>query len=179
MLNRHSSWRGLLLGLVGILLAATTGRAQGGPPQPCRNEAESAQLNFWVGDWEVSNRADGRVVGSNRIEVLPGQCALLETYSTDRGYDGKSMSFYDPALGQWRQIYIDSAGTIMEFQGRLSEGSMRLEGESKRRDGLRAKLRMTYTPEADGSVRQLIEQSTDGGKSWTVSFDGRYVKRKS
>jgi hypothetical protein len=27
-------------------------------------------------------------------------------------------------------------------------------------------------------VRQLFEQSADGGTTWTPTFDGRYVRRK-
>jgi hypothetical protein len=29
----------------------------------------------------------------------------------------------------------------------------------------------------DGRVRQTFQQSTDAGKTWTVSFDGYYRKR--
>lgn len=32
--------------------------------------------------------------------------------------------------------------------------------------------RITWTPNADGTVRQHWEQSTDGGKTWTTAFDG-------
>jgi hypothetical protein len=35
-------------------------------------------------------------------------------------------------------------------------------------------VRMSYSRNADGSVRQLGEQSTDDGKSWTPSFDFTY-----
>lgn len=175
--------RGLLhaVSVFALILAGgpAVGRAQGAPPQPCKAEPESAQLDFWLGEWEVSNRADGRVVGHNRIEALEGGCLLVESYTTDRGYAGKSMSFYDKVLGQWRQLWVDNSGTIMEFQGNFRDGSMRFEGEQKSRDGSRARLKMTFTPEAEGTVRQLIEQSGDGGKTWTVSFDGRYVKRKA
>ena len=36
--------------------------------------------------------------------------------------------------------------------------------------------RITWTPASDGSVRQLWELSSDAGKTWTVLFDGRYVR---
>ena len=29
----------------------------------------------------------------------------------------------------------------------------------------------------DGTVRQLFEESKDGGKSWNVIFDGTYTRR--
>jgi hypothetical protein len=39
--------------------------------------------------------------------------------------------------------------------------------------------RVTWTPNADGSVRQFWELSKDGGKTWSVVFDGRYAKRRA
>ena len=37
---------------------------------------------------------------------------------------------------------------------------------------------ITWTPNADGSVRQHWRISADGGKTWTTSFDGKYVRVK-
>ncbi len=34
---------------------------------------------------------------------------------------------------------------------------------------------MTFTPQEDGSVRQFLEESSDGGETFSVWFDGRYV----
>ncbi len=39
-------------------------------------------------------------------------------------------------------------------------------------------VRMTYSKNADGSVRQIGEQSTDEGKNWSPSFDFTYRKRR-
>jgi hypothetical protein len=36
--------------------------------------------------------------------------------------------------------------------------------------------RVTWTPNADGSVRQLWEKSADGGATWTTAFDGLYTR---
>ena len=38
--------------------------------------------------------------------------------------------------------------------------------------------RITWTPANDGSVRQVWELSSDAGKTWTVLFDGRYVRAR-
>ena len=42
--------------------------------------------------------------------------------------------------------------------------------------GLLGRERIAWTPNADGTVRQLWESSKDDGKTWTVSFDGLYRK---
>ena len=52
--------------------------------------------------------------------------------------------------------------------------AMRFEGEHRYPDGRRAPYRMTFTPNEDGTVRQLIEESADGGETFAVGFDGLY-----
>ena len=39
-------------------------------------------------------------------------------------------------------------------------------------------VRMSYSKNADGSVRQHGEQSTDEGKTWATSFDFTYRPAK-
>lgn len=52
---------------------------------------------------------------------------------------------------------------------------MMLEGETVDVAGARTKHRITWTPNDDGSVRQLWE-STDAAGEWTVAFDGKYTR---
>ena len=40
-------------------------------------------------------------------------------------------------------------------------------------------FRGTWTPNADGSVRQFFEQQTPDSQEWTVWFDGLYVRTNS
>jgi hypothetical protein len=39
--------------------------------------------------------------------------------------------------------------------------------------------RITWTPNADGTLRQLWDQSLDGGRSWTIVFDGIYTRKST
>ncbi len=56
---------------------------------------------------------------------------------------------------------------------------MRFEGTWVTSDGTTSRMIMTFTPLEDGRVRQLIEQSTDGGQTYTVWFDGYYARSGS
>ncbi len=60
--------------------------------------------------------------------------------------------------------------------GALVDGSMVLSGSRPAANGGTALHRISWTPNEDGSVRQLWETSLDDGSSWTVLFDGLYVK---
>ena len=40
------------------------------------------------------------------------------------------------------------------------------------------KIRMTFFNQGPDQVRQLGHLSTDGGKTWSVSFDLTYIRKK-
>jgi hypothetical protein len=105
-------------------------------------------------------------------------CVLQEQWKGAKGSEGTSFNFYDPQRKAWRQLWVWRAGTTLELEGKLNEsGAMVLSGPSKQANGAEVLNRITWTANADGSVRQHWQTSGDGGTTWTDSFDGRYVKR--
>jgi hypothetical protein len=56
-------------------------------------------------------------------------------------------------------------------------GSVRFRGEIPLRDGRKLLDQTTLTPLPDGRVRQVIEQSNDGGKTWRTVYDAIYVRK--
>ena len=155
--------------------AAAKGQEQPGPP-PCEADSVYRQFDFWVGEWDVFT-PEGQQAGTNRIEKLLRGCLLLEQWKGASGGEGKSINYFDPIRKRWVQTWVDGQGGIISVEGAFEAGAMRFEGEHFYPDGRRELFRMTFTPQEDGSVRQFIEQSRDGGDSWYVWFDGRYVRR--
>lgn len=144
---------------------------------PCQYSEPHRQFDFWVGSWEVRN-PQGQVVGTNEIELAEQGCFLVERWTGTNGGTGTSINHVDPATGLWNQTWISSGGTQILFQGSFTDGEMRFEGTQTFLNGTTAERRMTFTPNADGSVRQFIEASTDGGETWTVAFDGTYIRNE-
>lgn len=144
---------------------------------PCEFDPRYRQFDFWVGDWDVFNPA-GRQAGTNSIQKIAGGCALLENWKSVMGGSGKSLNFYDPSKDKWVQKWADSSGEIIPTEGEFKDGAMRMKGELIQRDGTKTLYRGTWTPLPDGRVRQFLEESRDGGKTWNTWFDG-YYKRKS
>jgi tetratricopeptide (TPR) repeat protein len=144
---------------------------------PCRQAAESRQLDFWVGDWTVVSGST--VLGANRIERVNGDCMLQENWqSNGGGGGGKSWSYYDPTLLKWKQLFIFDNGGVMDFTGGPHDGTMRFETSAPATATSPAAItRMTYFPIAKDTVRQLFQRSTDGGKTWSAGFDGFYVRK--
>jgi hypothetical protein len=145
-------------------------------PAPC-SAPEHRQFDFWLGDWNVTS--GGKPAGTNSIHQVHGGCALQENWkgAGEGGFSGSSFNIYDSASGNWHQTWVDSGGTLLQLDGGLVNGSMVLEGTRRARDGKgMARHRISWTPGADGSVRQLWEVSRDEGASWSAVFDGRYEK---
>jgi hypothetical protein len=136
--------------------------------------AQSRQFDFWLGQWDVTNPA-GQLAGHSRIEAILGGCVLLENWDSPSGVSGKSFNLFNAASGQWEQFWVDNSGSRLHLRGGLEAGSMVLRGAQDIADaqtGLKQRERITWTPNADGSVRQHWETSTDDGKTWKTSFDG-------
>jgi hypothetical protein len=147
-------------------------------PSPC-SAPEYRQFDFWVGDWVVHN-PKGQQVGTNRIEKVENGCGLQESWASTRGgYTGRSINSYRPSTGQWHQTWLGNDGGLLLLDGKFADGRMVLEGTGPSASGSVAFNRITWSRMEGGIVRQLWEQSTDGGKTWSTSFDGRYSPRRS
>ncbi|MBV9891246.1 MAG: hypothetical protein JO090_10230 [Rhizobacter sp.] len=154
----------------GLVAVADRARAQAPVGRACE-APEHRQFDFWVGRWDVYGPR-GRKVGENRIDVIADGCALLEQWTGSGGVTGKSLNIYDSNDRRWHQTWVDSTGTLLVLTGALVERSMVMSADPT----TSVQQRITWTPAADGSVRQLWESSADGGRTWTVVFDGRYVR---
>jgi hypothetical protein len=141
---------------------------------PC-SSPEHRQFDFWLGDWQVHTAA-GKLAGFNRITREYADCVIRERYATGRGYTGESLNAYDAARKVWHQTWVDDAGLLLTLEGRWNGKSMILEGESPDAKGVMRKQRVTWTPNEDGTVRQLWESVGEDGK-WTTQFDGRYSRK--
>ncbi len=143
--------------------------------RPC-STPEHHQFDFWLGTWEVhaASRPDAPP-SHNAITSIQDGCVVHEQYRSIGGYTGTSMSYYDAATGTWYQTWVDNQGQPLRLSGGLEGGSMVMSSDPERSPV----DRVTWTPNRDGTVRQLWEQSADGGATWKVVFDGTYRKEGS
>ena len=158
--------------LLSSALPPSTSRADEAP-RPC-SAPEFHRFDFWIGDWEV-HAPDGRVVGMNRITSALGGCALQEQWRGKSGMSGTSLNAWDAARGVWHQTWMDSSGSVLMLDGDFHDGKMVLAGRTPLAGGKTREERITWTPVSVTEVRQLWEQSVDGGRTWTIAFDGRYL----
>lgn len=143
------------------------------PAAPC-SAPESRQFDFWIGDWDVFT-PNGKLAGTNRIEAIYG-CVLHESWKSAT-VQGQSLNVFDADRSVWHQTWIDSTGSLLVIEGKLSGGAMTMSDAAlPGKKDVKAVNEITWTPQPDGTVRQHWRVSADGGKTWSTSFDGKYVR---
>jgi hypothetical protein len=148
---------------------------------PCRQMPETKQFDFWLGDWNVTPWGSAATVSMgrpaiNRVTMELEHCVIHEHWTSSTGATGESINFWDPNRRAWRQIWMDTHQWSLDYEGQYRDGAMRFAGWSLGPDGSRRLEKLTFFNVAPDTVRQLFQQSTDSGKTWNVTFDGRYVR---
>lgn len=141
--------------------------------EPCTLDRRYRALDFWVGNWTVTNPQQAKA-GTSRVERILNDCVIFENWTSASGYGGKSFSFFDPVKGVWIQHWVDGQTGFRDWAGSVKGDSLVFTSEGTDSAGKPQHMRMTYTPLSGGRVRQLIETSYDG-TTWTAAFDGIYT----
>lgn len=144
---------------------------------PACDTAENKQFDFWIGEWEA-RIPDGSVAGHNTIRKILNGCVLHESYTSVGGYAGESFNIYDASRDVWHQTWVDLGGLLLLLEGRFKDGVMFLEGETTQGEQtVRQRIQWSLVDGNADRVRQLWQSSIDGGETWTVAFDGLYVRK--
>lgn len=168
----------ILLLLIAIAANATdfaVAAAAAQTPQSC-SAAANRQFDFWVGEWAVTDNTNGQPAGTSHIERLYGGCVLRENYA-DGSFRGGSLNSYWLGDHRWHQTWMDSAGAFRHFIGGLDrDGRMVMTAEQPMRgaSGKTRLIRLTFTANPDGTVRQYSDFSDDRGASWGLRYDYLY-----
>jgi len=176
----------LVLLLTAATLATLNTQTPPAPTPPTQNPPAAAkrpdcsatehhQFDFWLGKWNVT--VAGKPAGTSHIESVMKGCGILEHWSSAGGGHGTSLNFYDRRMKTWSQAWIDEGGNALHLAGTFANGKMVLASAPRKTDSGVDVQRITWSKNANGTVRQVWESSTDGGKTWTVAFDGIYAAR--
>jgi hypothetical protein len=156
-----------------VLTAAMQSKAA----PPCAR-AEYHQFDFFIGDWDAYDVGSQKVKAHNVITRMLGGCAVREVYSRPDGYIGESFSVYDSVRAVWHQSWVTNRGEVLLLDGGVRNGDMVLSGPTPGLNGMRATIRGIWHAQANGSVRETAEQSSDGGTTWTPVFDLEFRRRR-
>jgi hypothetical protein len=134
---------------------------------------EHRQFDFWLGDWEVKD-PNGNAAGINLISSEFGGCVLQEHWVGSQGGRGSSFNIFSSADKKWHQAWVDDSGTFLNLIGNFEDGKMILVNDAS---VLTDRITWNLVDGNKDRVRQFWEQTNDGGKTWTVAFDGLYIRK--
>ncbi|HVZ47962.1 MAG TPA: tetratricopeptide repeat protein [Gemmatimonadaceae bacterium] len=165
----HPQWHAVLDGFDAIV-------------RPCMHDARFREFDFWVGDWDV-NPTGGPPLPTparNTVTLEDNGCVVAEHWKAPSGSEGQSFNIFDRSYGVWRQTWVDNIGGQHDYRGSLQGGNMVFTGDTPAPNGARGRIptRLTFFHISQDSVRQFSETSPDSGKTWQVSYDLMYVRRK-
>jgi tetratricopeptide (TPR) repeat protein len=138
---------------------------------------EFRQFDYWLGEWDVES--GGQKIARSSVQLILDECVIFENYEAQRGYAGKSFSLYDANTKQWEQRYVDTTGALHHWtEGRLDANGAMVFTWTYTLRGVKTMNKMTYVKEGSDKVRQILEASTDDGKTWAQTYNGLYTRRK-
>jgi len=143
--------------------------------EPCRHDPDARRFDFWLGEWNVTPvSAPTFKVGSSVVQRVSGGCALLENWTASNGGEGKSLNAFNTQTSQWQQYWVGQTGGVVEFRTSTWDGPTLV---FRTTEGTRMQ-RLSFTPVDSNTVRQFGETSADSGKTWQVSYDFHYHRKR-
>jgi len=143
---------------------------------PCSHQPEYRQFDFWLGEWDVVSTNGHDPAGTSSIQLILDKCVIFENWTG--GSTGKSFNHFDTTTKKWIQDWVDSQSNSVHFEGGLENGVMSFFADNVNSDGSRTRRHLQFFKLDDDHVRQFSQQSTDGGKTWTVEYDLTYNRKK-
>ena len=159
----------------GLALAPTASRADA--EQACAANAPSRQLDYWVGDWVVTNPDGAGNSSSSKVHLALNQCVLIEDWGDHKGHDGENIFGYSQGDAGWRGRFFDNRGHVHVFvEGKVESGTAEFLGPSRGPHGEATLNRIRLLRIAPDQLEQTWEKSTDNGRTWARQFRLEYAR---
>ncbi len=166
----------ILLAIACFCLAAPrAARAQ--DPGSCSANTESRQFDFWLGDWTVSYPGMS-ATSSSKVHLSLDKCLVVESWVGGKGHTGENMFAYSSDDKSWHGMFADNEGRVHVFEGKVAQGSAEFIGPSRGPNGEAVLNRIKIVHLNDNNVKQTWEKSHDNGATWSMEFQGDYVRKQ-
>ena len=135
------------------------------------------QFDFWLGEWDCTWHADGlEHRGTNSVYLDLGH-VVVENFDArpSLDYQGLSFSVYDREAGCWRQTWVDSEGSYLDFAGSFENGVMELRRIGVV-DGAPAHFRMRWENIEPNAFDWSWQRSADAGETWATLWAIEYSR---
>lgn len=158
----------LLFCSVGLLGANAT---------PCADDANSRQLDFWVGSWKVTAPGSAPNAAS-QVSLAQDKCVVIENWDGGRGHTGANFFAYSADDKKWHGMFTDNRGRVHMMEGTGATGEVQFTASGLSEKGTPELNRVRIVSAGAGKVQQIWEKSNDNGATWKQEFQGMYEHSK-
>ncbi|MDH5598251.1 MAG: hypothetical protein OEY34_03950 [Cyclobacteriaceae bacterium] len=140
-------------------------------------------FDFWVGHWECTwklGESEGKGINTI-VKILDGK-VIQEFFKAKEGsiagFDGTSISVYNPTTKSWHQAWADNQGGYINLIGQV-DGDKRIfitPHPKINASGDKMINRMVFHDITHKNFIWDWEYSTDEGKTWTLSWRIFYTR---
>jgi len=176
-----------------VATAAAISAQQAAAPTGLCPDVRSREFDFWVGDWDVTNRhrrpeSDDPVwyetgPAVDRVSPVVDGCAVFDHWTGTLSYDrvvGFGMAAFDPARGLWDLALLwpsRNRPTFSNFTGEFRHGRGEFFAEGVDTHGRPQTTRITYSDVRPDAFRWDLALSGDSGITWRTSWIQEYTRR--
>ncbi len=133
-------------------------------------------LDFWLGTWNIVDRA-GQSVATSVVTRQQGGRMIFQKWSGSNGTSGQSINYQDPASDCWIHHGVDSDDTVFKLAGNVNENhTLQWSGTAVFRNGQTASCNMSLKRLGDGRLHHQILISSDNGETWETVMEGFYQR---
>lgn len=148
-------------------------------PKGC-DSAESHQLDFWLGEWDVSTTGHKSVIAEASLASADQGCVILEDWRPFADAHGHGLFAYDARKGKWRHVFADASGVWAVMEGGFADGVMSLailEPPPSARFPADMKRRINYRRLDANTVRQWNQRLDPASHQWVTFEDLTFHRR--
>ncbi len=142
---------------------------------------DSSSLNFWKGKWKATWEENGKkeAYGRNTVSLEMNGKVIQESFSIhageNKGFRGHSVSVFDTKVDRWKQTWVDTDGSYLDFTGYKKGDDFYFERAYTGKKGKLIRQRMRFYDIAGDRFIWDWEQSIDQGP-WQLNWRIWYTR---
>lgn len=183
------------MGLVALMIGVVAGlpitaRAQETAAEmpPMGRPAQMDEIAFMIGEWTVAMEMRmgpeapfTSITGTATTSAVLDGCVQRMDFQADvmgMPMHGIDHTTYNRNTERFESIWVDNMGAnFTSMHGGMKDGKFVLEGQNKMM-GRDVYMRSTSEKRSDDEVYWTMDESYDGGKTWTTTMKMTYTRKK-
>lgn len=147
-------------------------------------QSAASDLDFWIGEWDLkwadSDTSFG--YGTNSIQRTLADQVIQENFQIlageNAGFLGKSWSVFDARTKAWKQTWVDSQGSYLDFTGGPAPEGFVFQRAALFPNGKTGLQKMVFYDITHDAFTWDWMRSTDGGETWILAWRIWYTRKK-